>query len=283
MVDTGSYAAASRRLHLAQPAVWRKVQQLEAEFGVSLFSRAGRRVRPTAAGVELAARARRLLDAAELLGHAARGHASGALGVVRVSCAPPHVQVVLANATASARAAHPELQVVLRESSPTGGEQDVLRSLVEGGLDFAVGLPTSPATHSRLLYRATVVLPVAATHPLHGRRSVDVGWLRNEPLIVAPSGYLSRSLVEAACQRAGFAPLVAHESPYPQTMLALAGAGLGTPVLADDNLPVGSAPAPRLTSGRVPLSADAALHWSAGRPLSPAAAVFLEHVAAVSP
>src|SRR5262245_56298792 len=43
VVDAGSMAVASRRLHVSQPTLSRQIRDLEREFGVRLFDRVGRR------------------------------------------------------------------------------------------------------------------------------------------------------------------------------------------------------------------------------------------------
>ena len=57
----GSLSAAAERLHLTQPAVTRRIQELERDLGVKLFQRAGRYVTPTSAAQALLPRAERVL------------------------------------------------------------------------------------------------------------------------------------------------------------------------------------------------------------------------------
>src|SRR5689334_18083062 len=56
--DTGSLTAAGRRLGLTPSAVSKQLSRLETELGARLLERTTRRVRPTAAGRTLVARAR---------------------------------------------------------------------------------------------------------------------------------------------------------------------------------------------------------------------------------
>src|SRR5580700_11190472 len=71
------YGRASRRLRVAQPALSRQIQDLEAEVGFQLFERLPRGVRLSAAGKLFLEDARRILhevnEAAERAGRVARG------------------------------------------------------------------------------------------------------------------------------------------------------------------------------------------------------------------
>ena len=66
IADTGGVARAANKVHLSQPAASRQMQVLEADLGVPLFDRIGRRIRLTAEGEDLLRRARRLVAEAEL-------------------------------------------------------------------------------------------------------------------------------------------------------------------------------------------------------------------------
>jgi DNA-binding transcriptional LysR family regulator len=63
--DKGSFSAAAESLLLAQPSLSEQIRRLEAELGVALFTRAGRRLVLTEAGRMLRPHAERTLAAAE--------------------------------------------------------------------------------------------------------------------------------------------------------------------------------------------------------------------------
>lgn len=48
-----SFTVAARRLYVSQPSISKKIAELEAELGLSLFSRSGKTIRLTAAGQQL--------------------------------------------------------------------------------------------------------------------------------------------------------------------------------------------------------------------------------------
>ena len=63
--DRGSFSAAAEALLMAQPSLSEQIRKLEAELGVALFTRAGRRLVLTEAGRMLRPHAERTLGAAE--------------------------------------------------------------------------------------------------------------------------------------------------------------------------------------------------------------------------
>lgn len=62
VTESGSFSAAADHLHLTQPAMTRRIQQLEGRLDTRLFDRVGRQVHLTDAGKLLEPRARSLLS-----------------------------------------------------------------------------------------------------------------------------------------------------------------------------------------------------------------------------
>jgi DNA-binding transcriptional LysR family regulator len=84
LAEEGSFARASRTLHLTQPALSRSIQELERRTGIKLFDRAQGRVEPTDLGRVFLAQARDLLGQAEALDRSVamlRGSGTGRLAV----------------------------------------------------------------------------------------------------------------------------------------------------------------------------------------------------------
>jgi LysR family cyn operon transcriptional activator len=63
--ERGSFSAAAEALHMAQPSLSDQIRRLEAELGVPLFTRAGRKLALTEAGRMLRPHAQRTLASAE--------------------------------------------------------------------------------------------------------------------------------------------------------------------------------------------------------------------------
>ena len=83
------YDRAARRLHVAQPALSRQIQDLEGQIGFQLFERLPRGVKLSAAGKQFLEDARRILgDVEESVARAARV-ARGQSGTLRIGAVRP--------------------------------------------------------------------------------------------------------------------------------------------------------------------------------------------------
>jgi DNA-binding transcriptional LysR family regulator len=274
---TGSYQRAATELHLSQPALWRQVRALENELRVPLFQRVGRAVRTTAAGAELAEAARDVLARAGRLMTTAAALEAGQRGRVRVACMAPHVPRVLAPAIGRLRDTEPDIEVALLEGAAGSNGVDFDALLASGEVDLAIGIPSRRASR-RKLYDAEVVVGVSDGHPWLERDSVDIRELRGERLLVAPPGWLSRTQLEAAALSAGFQIDAAFESGTAATLVALAEAGVGVVVIADDAGAPITFDWPCLTSRRRVLSSPVEIFWHPDRPLSSASRAVLDAI-----
>ena len=124
VIDTGSLSAAARELGAAQPTVRRRIEDLEAQLGVALFTRSPSGLTPTPLGGELAQHARAMAIAAASLARAASAEAGAASGVVRITASEVVGMEVLPPILAQLREAHPG---IVLELALTNRSEDLLR------------------------------------------------------------------------------------------------------------------------------------------------------------
>lgn len=84
-VRSGSLSGAARALGQTQPTIGRQVEALEAQLGVMLFEREGRRLSLTPTGKALFQHAGAMSKAAELLSLAATRHSEEITGTVKIT------------------------------------------------------------------------------------------------------------------------------------------------------------------------------------------------------
>lgn len=140
VVETGSLSAAARQLGAAQPTVRRRIEDLEAQLGVALFTRSPSGLTPTALGKDLAQHARAMALAAASLARAASAEAGAASGVVRITASEVIGMEVLPSLLAELREAHPGL---VFELALTNRSEDLLRR--EADIAIRMVRPTQDA------------------------------------------------------------------------------------------------------------------------------------------
>ena len=145
IIDTGSLAAAARRLRRSPPAVTRSLTALEKCIGLRLVERTTRRLAPTDAGLRLAERARQVLaEYANAVGDVSERRDAPLEGLLRVTAPTLFGRWHVTPLAASFLDIHPRLRI---ELVLTNRNVD----LIEEGLDVAVRI--GPLSSSGLVAR----------------------------------------------------------------------------------------------------------------------------------
>ena len=227
VTDVGGFARAATRLHLSQPALSRQIHALEADLGVPLFDRVGRRAQLTSQGEDLLRRSRRLLAEAESLSERARELKGGEIGILRVAATPQVIENLLAPFLLLYRRRHPGVEVHLVED---GGAR-LLGRLERGEVHLSMTAAAMTRFEGRLLYPMHVVAALPAAHRFARRPLLEIAELEDEPLLLPQRGFGSREWFDMACDMAHFRPRVLLESAAPHTLVALAAADYAIAIL----------------------------------------------------
>jgi DNA-binding transcriptional LysR family regulator len=227
VADLKGFSAAAEALHITQPALSRRVADLESTLGLRLFHRTSRHVELTQGGQDLLERCRDLLTHGETVRERARALAEGTAGTLRVGCAPMVMEAVVAPLIAQYRKRCPDVDLQLYEQGGERAQDAVLR----GQLHAAVASPTEPRLRTRLLFPWRLLAVVPHTHPLARGRTVDIVKLVNEPILTLPVGFGTRALFNAGCETIGVRPLIRMEAAAAQTLVAAAQAGYGVAIV----------------------------------------------------
>lgn len=273
----GSFLRAAATLDVPQPSLWRSVKALEVELGIALFERSGRGVKLTGAGSQLLLRAEHLLNRAEALSLFASELARGRAGVVTVACAYPHVPRFLAPLIGTFRSAHPTIHVAVHEHSGLPPIEQTLN----GDVDLVTGLQQQDDQRLARHQLGNVGLAVVTSddHPWRNRSHVSSAELRGQPVLTGHADSLTRRLLEPALRAEGVDLDITLESGNATTIVALARAGLGVAVIADDNLSADdSARWPVLVDEHTPMSAPLWIYWLREGCIAPAVQSFVRHV-----
>jgi len=166
VVATGSLLAASRDLHMTQPALSKAVQELEEHLGQALFVRTRRGVELTDFGRMLHAHCGSMLAGLRLLADDLNAWKAGVSGQVIVGSLIVASARLLPKALVRLRAIAPDVVVEVR----VGGNEAMFEALVRGELDVVVGLlpaqQNDPALEHMPLYDEMLCAVVGRHHPL---------------------------------------------------------------------------------------------------------------------
>ena len=201
VADAGSITEAAERLRVTQPALSRRMQQLEEHFGAALLSRGRKGVTVTAIGAMVVAEARVLVARHDHLREEVAAHTHLQGGTVRIGGGATAVSFVLPPAIASFQGEHPGVRFHVREA----GSREVVEDVVSGRLEL--GLVTLPVPLRELdvhpLVEDRIVLVSRRDHPLAARRRVDLSQLAGLGVVGFEAGSAIRQLIDAALRAAG--------------------------------------------------------------------------------
>jgi DNA-binding transcriptional LysR family regulator len=237
--EEGSFTRAAARVHVAQPAISQQIAQLERELGERLFDRSERRVRLTVAGEAFLPHARAVLEATTAARDAVeslRGELAGELTIGTIPSPAP----VLMRRLGELQRQHPKLRLTIRTGDPEG----LATAVATGALDAAVigvaggRLPAGPGGQrlpsvlaSQTIATEPLVVAVAPDHPLAQSPGIALADLRDEPLLTLTHGRGLRTVLEAACAEAGFAPRIHAETDDLVVLADLVGHGFGVALI----------------------------------------------------
>lgn len=227
VVELGSFSAAARRLSLSQPAVSLQIRQLEKRLGTPLIERVRRRAKPTAAGVELLAHAKRIDTAVASALESVERYATGAMGRVRLATGATACIFLLPPVLRKLRRAHPGLEIIVS----TGNTADVVRAVDENTVDL--GLVTMPASGRMLEITPIVDDEFVAIAPpgMELPKRITPAALTGLPVLLFEPGGNTRRIADGWLARAGVGlkPVMALGSV--EAIKELVRAGLGCSVL----------------------------------------------------
>jgi DNA-binding transcriptional LysR family regulator len=223
-----SFSAAAAKLGLSQSAISRQVGLLEAELGVQVFDRVGRRVFLTPAGRDLLERSYAVRKGMDSLTSRASELASGTQGTLRLGATPQTLESLVARILPEFMQKHPDLGITLVED----GSARLTETVERGDIDLGVGaLVAERGLKSRALFPLVALVALPDGHALARRKGVEIADLAEEHVLLLRKEFMTRQLFDGACQVAHVAPRVILESASPHCLLALVQAGLGVAII----------------------------------------------------
>ncbi len=272
---TGSFSRAAGDCHVSQPSLSQQVRKLEDELGERLFERDRRRTRLTSSGERFVMRATRILDELAEAEREARETHQVTRGQVSVGVLPTIAPYLLPPIIGDFTARFPGVQVVIHEDTTA-----TLASLVASyEVDIAVAsLPLrDPGFEIVPLFTEELLLAVPPDHPLAHKKSLTSADLEAATFVLMKEGHCLGDQALQFCHQSGVQPRVISRSAQVETIRRLVHAGLGISLVPKMAAAQAAPDQPVYRSLRAPQPQRTVVaFWNRRRPLSRAAAAFLE-------
>src|SRR5258706_7858433 len=272
-----SFSEASRRLHVAQPAISQTILDLENEVGGKLLLRTSRGVKLTATGNAFLTKAQGVMLHADGARIAAQRASKGEIGCLRIGFLPCAAGPFIPALIKSYRKDFPNVEVQLRDMNT----EQQLKAFDDETIDIGFSRPfpkeRSKEFSSEVVYEDQLEIVLPARHALAKKSVVDLKDVSGETFVE----YYRRGSpalfgeVISTCRKAGFSPKVILEFGEMSSVILAVESGLGVSLtlgffrglLSRESVLRQIKPA----SSKIPLCAV----WPAG-PQEPVLASFLE-------
>jgi DNA-binding transcriptional LysR family regulator len=281
VAESGGVAAASRMLNIAQSAVTKSLQELEADLGRTLFARSSRGMRLTPQGHRFLVSARQVLaSVAEATRE--RGDdddaAAGLVGTLAVGVTSLVAGYYLSELFSRYRRSCPHVQVQVTEDTPRFLEH----LLINGELDVAIMLSNALSEPQALVAETLTRSPsrvwLPSNHALCAQDELTLAECANCDQIVLEADRIDE-LMRGVWARHQLKPHTILRTSSLEAVRSLVGAGAGIAVLPDflyrpwtldaEHVEV------RALRDALP-TVDVGLVWRRGSGLKPAAGEFIE-------
>lgn len=230
VAETGSFSIAAERIHLTQPAVSKRVAQLEQQLNCRLFDRIARHTSLTESGKALLPRARAILQSvldAEQEIHNLSGNITG------------HLRIAVSHHIGLHRA--PEL---LRRYSTTYPDvvmevgfmdsEVAYQEVRQGSFDIAI-VTLSPEPQEKIesctVWSDPLMLAAAREHPLAKKTGLDAKKLCQYPAILPSLTTYTGKIIKQYFDREGGALDISMTTNYLETIKIMVSVGFGWSIL----------------------------------------------------
>ncbi|MFA5632354.1 MAG: LysR family transcriptional regulator [Porticoccaceae bacterium] len=239
VAEAGSFSAAVERVHITQPAISKRIAQLEEQLECRLFDRISRTIYLTPAGRELLPRAHRILgeirEARQAI-HDLSGSVAGSLRLAISHHLGLHRLPPILKAFASTNPGV-SLEAEFMDS------EVAYEGVLHGRFEIAV-ITLAPEPHPRVLSQAIWLDPlvpmVSRDHELADADNITLAELSRHPVILPGLDTYTGRMVKRRFDEAGYNLDATMATNYLETIRMLVSVGLGWSILpavmADDSL-----------------------------------------------
>ena len=271
VVEQGSLSKAAKELFISQPALSASIAKVEADIGVPLFDRAGKKLVLNRAGQEYYHSVCKSLSTLQQGRQTAIAISDGLENLISVGA---FTYVTFSTITIPFLNRYPGCQFRLLQLD----DDNIGEKMLSGEVDFAYScVPVdSPAINCYHMLTQRLFRTVASDHPLAYKSYIKLTDVRDEPFVLMQKSTPLRGVVDKIFEEAGFKPNVAYETNHASLLAGIINSGEAISIIPDT-----FSEHKNLT--KINISVPQCLHkvyllWPKDKQFSPAAQHFLDFV-----
>ncbi|MBI2989453.1 MAG: LysR family transcriptional regulator [Deltaproteobacteria bacterium] len=231
VVRHGGFERATESIHLSQPAISKRIKELEKQLGVELFGRVGRKGHLTDAGRIVEEYASRLMIVVGEMNQAIDELKGLQRGQLRCGATKTIAVHLLPKILVQFKRAFPNIELRLLVGRNADIEKMILANEVDIGL--VPGTITNPA-NLRIFHFLTdeFVLTTPCDHPLAKLHRVSLKQLENFPLILREKGSFTRRIIDESFREAGIPHRCMMQIETTEALKKAVAEGLGCSIIS---------------------------------------------------
>ncbi|WP_461481324.1 LysR family transcriptional regulator [Porticoccus sp.] len=238
VAESGSFSVAAERIHVTQPAVSKRIAQLEDILGCRLFDRIARSVTLTEAGEALLPRAHRILQAFADTRQAIHDLSGAISGRLRLAIShhiglhrlPPILKQFAQQ--------HPSVTIDVDFMDSEKAYEGILQGHFEVAVITLAPQP-HPKIEARIIWPDPLVFMVADDHPLTDEPHPSLQTLCNHPAILPGLGTYTGRMARAVFEEQRVPLPATMATNYLETIKMMVSIGLGWSLLPESMLEAG--------------------------------------------
>lgn len=230
VAESGSFSQAAQQLHLTQPAVSKRISQLESSLDCQLFDRIGRHINLTEAGRDLLPRANRILLEMEDLRRAMTNLGGEVSGTLKIGTSHHIGLHRLPPVLKQFSRLYPQVKLDIQFIDSEMAFDLVMHGKLELGI---VTLPPEDGgpLRSISIWEDPLAFMIGVDHPLAREEQIELQALSRHPAILPSMSTFTRRIVEGLFQEKELEIEVPISTNYLETIKMMTSIGLGWTVL----------------------------------------------------
>ena len=230
-----SFTKAAENLRLAQPSLTRQIKDLEAEIGVRLFDRSGKRISLTQEGESFLLDARRLLAECVQSVQAVQRLSRREASQLNIGYVANIYHDLLPVTLGTFRGVCPRTALNLFDMTPAEQYQALDEHKIDLGFVCFRARATGSDLHWESVGRDILMVAVAAGSPLAKKAKIDLKDLETMFFVgMSEKTYPgSNAWLINACREAGFTPRILQDADREPAVISFVAAGLGVALLPE--------------------------------------------------